>query len=195
MVPIPVRKNSSTKTEIKQFLVQKCINYICKFLETRTLLFLFMSYLSLAFPWTVRNTVSKISCISGFYFNILSEISKEIELSAKSEVASTESGCSPAAFVTVLCKAKSVWFAFLSLAPSYIHLLTARTNSQTQVSSFHPCLQILSLNTVFFWEHPRWILLSCNCWLLFLDWSQTNVRWNNKHETTNDCVHCHLLNT
>lgn len=113
-------------------------------------------------------------------------------------MASTEAVCLPAAFVTVLCKAKSMYFASLSLALSHIHLLMARTNSQTQVPSFQSCLHILPL---IFFILPRFFSktihaeFSHKCWLLFLDWSQTNVRWNNKHETINKCVHCDLLNT
>lgn len=132
-------------------LMQKGINNF-KLCLIRKLLYLFMSNLSLAFPWRVGNTVSMIPCHYWLLFlseNILSEISKEKELSAKLEAASTGAGCLPAAFVTIMSSVVKISVIFMSPALSSIHFFTARTNSQTWVSSFQLSLQISPLNIFF----------------------------------------------
>lgn len=106
-------------------LMQKGINNNFKLCLIRKLLYLFMSNLSLAFPWRVGNTVSMIPCHYWLLFlseNILSEISKEKELSAKLEAASTGAGCLPAAFVTIMSSAVKISVIFICLRPFLLYI-------------------------------------------------------------------------
>lgn len=121
MVPTTVRRNSSTKTEMKQFLMQKCINYFCKFLVTRTLLFLFMSYLSLAFPWTVRNTVSKIPCLFWLLFQYSEWDFKRNRAECQIRSGFHWSWLLTSSFVTVLVK-QNLCDLHLCLWPFLIHI-------------------------------------------------------------------------